>query len=117
MDYVTEKYDVFEQYPNEDLILDGKILSVNTNYRGLGIAGRLTEAVFDFIRENNISVYHVICTSYFSARVMEKTGFHRVYELKYDDYKQDGVVVFKPELPHVGVTILIKEFGNPKRKE
>lgn len=117
MDYVTEQYNIFDEYPNENLILDGKILSVNTNYRGLGIAGRLTERVFDFIRENEISVYHVICTSFYSARVMEKTGFDRVYELKYADYKKEDQVVFKPEAPHVAVTILIKEFGNPKRKD
>lgn len=116
MDYITEQYNIFDEYPNENLILDGKILSVNTNYRGLGIAGRLTEHVFDFIRENKISVYHVICTSYYSARVMEKTGFDRVFELKYADYKKGDEVVFKPEEPHVGVAILIKEFGNPKRK-
>ncbi|KAH8394624.1 hypothetical protein KR222_000303 [Zaprionus bogoriensis] len=116
MDHVGDKFDIFDQYPNENLILDGKILSVNTNYRGMGIAGRLTERAYDFMRENQISVYHVICTSFFSARVMEKLGFHLVYELKYTDYKHDDAVVFKPAPPHVGLSILVKVVDKPKSK-
>jgi len=36
MDHVEEKFNIFDVYPDEELILDGKILSVDTNYRGLG---------------------------------------------------------------------------------
>ena len=109
MDYVEEKFNIFGLYPNASVIMDGKILSVNTNYRGLGIAGRLTESTLDYMRKRKIPVMHVLCTSHYSARVMEKMGFHEVYHLNYADYKVKGKVVFKPEEPHKAVRILVKE--------
>ena len=109
MDYIEEKFNIFSLYPNASVIMDGKILSVNTNYRGLGIAGRLTESSLDYMRKNKIPVMHVLCTSHYSARVMEKMGFHEVYHLNYADYKVKGKVVFKPEEPHKAVRILVKE--------
>ncbi|XP_030379357.1 dopamine N-acetyltransferase isoform X2 [Scaptodrosophila lebanonensis] len=111
MDHVEEQFSIFDLYPNEEVILDGKIVSVDSNYRGMGIAGRLTERAYEYMRENNISVYHVLCSSHYSARVMEKLGFHEVYNMNYADYKPEGEVIFKPALPHVGVRILVKELG------
>jgi len=96
MDHVEEQFNIFDVYPDEELILDGKILSVDTNYRGLGIAGRLTERAYEYMRENGINVYHVLCSSHYSARVMEKLGFHEVFRMQFADYKPQGEVVFKP---------------------
>ncbi|EDW35641.1 GL17369 [Drosophila persimilis] len=109
MDYVEEKFNIFDYYPNEELILDGKILSVDTNYRGLGIAGRLTERAYEYMRENGINVYHVLCSSHYSARVMEKLGFHEVFSMQFSEYQPNGKVVFKPAHPHVGMRIMAKE--------
>lgn len=114
MDHIEEKFNIFDLYPNENVMLDGKILSVDSNYRGLGIAGRLTERAYEYMRLNNISVYHVMCSSHYSARVMEKLGFHEVYKLNYADYKVDGDTVFKPALPHVAARILVKEVDKSK---
>ncbi|XP_017017059.1 arylalkylamine N-acetyltransferase 1 isoform X1 [Drosophila kikkawai] len=114
MDHVEEKFNIFDIYPNEELILDGKILSVDTNYRGLGIAGRLTERAYEYMRENGINVYHVLCSSYYSARVMEKLGFHQVFSMQFADYKPQGEVVFKPALPHVGIQVMVKELSGAK---
>lgn len=109
MDYIEADFNVFDLYPGTDAILDGKILSVNTNYRGLGIAGRLTERTLEYMREKNIPVMHVLCSSHYSARVMEKLGFHEVYRLNYSDYKVNNEVVLKPEAPHVAARVLVKE--------
>ncbi|XP_075148438.1 speck isoform X2 [Haematobia irritans] len=117
MDYIEGDFNVFDLYPGIDTILDGKILSVNTNYRGLGIAGRLTESTLDYMREHNIPVMHVMCSSHYSARVMEKLGFHEVYRLNYADYKVNGEVMLKPDPPHVACRILVKEIDDmPKTK-
>ncbi|KAH8284584.1 hypothetical protein KR018_004943 [Drosophila ironensis] len=110
-DHVEENFNIFDLYPNEDVMLDGKILSVDTNYRGLGIAGRLTERAYQYMRENKINVYHIVCSSHYSARVMEKLGFHEVFNMQFADYKPHGEVVFKPALPHVGVRIMVKELA------
>ncbi|EDX15637.1 GD15464 [Drosophila simulans] len=82
MDHVEEQFNIFDLYPDEELILDGKILSVDTNYRGLGIAGRLTERAYEYMRENGINVYHVLCSSHYSARVMDKLGFHKGFSMQ-----------------------------------
>lgn len=111
MDYINEDFNIFDLFPDTDIILDGKIVSVNTNYRGLGIAGRLTEKVLEYMRENSIPVMHVLCTSHYSARVMEKLGFHEVYKLPFENFKIDGEVVFRPAKPHVAARILAKEIS------
>lgn len=109
MDHIEENFNIFDLYPNTDVILDGKILSVDTNCRGMGIAGRLTERTLEYMREHNIPVMHVLCSSQYSARVMEKLGFHEVYAINYKDYKVNGEVVLAPAAPHVAARILVKE--------
>ncbi|XP_055838049.1 arylalkylamine N-acetyltransferase 1 isoform X2 [Episyrphus balteatus] len=111
MDYIEEDFNIFDVFPDTDIILDGKIVSVNTNYRGLGIAGRLTERVLEYMRENSIPVMHVLCTSHYSARVMEKLGFHEVYKLPFENFKMNGEVVLRPAKPHVAARILAKEIS------
>lgn len=109
MDYIEDNFNIFDLYPETDVILDGKILSVDSTYRGYGIAGRLTERSLEYMRENNIPVMHVLCSSHYSARVMEKLGFHEVYSLNYTDYKLNGKVALSPAKPHVASRILVKE--------
>lgn len=109
MDYIDSKFNIFDLYPNYDTVLDGKILSVNSDYRGMGIAGRLTEKTLEYMRENSIPLMHVLCTSHFSARVLEKLDFKEVFQMPYKEYKVDGEIVFKPELPHTAAKILVKE--------
>lgn len=111
MDYIDQDFNIFDVFPDTDIILDGKIVSVNTNYRGLGIAGRLTEKVLEYMRENSIPVMHVLCSSHFSARVMEKLGFHEVYKLPYENFKVNGEVLLRPAKPHVAARILAKEIS------
>lgn len=36
MDYIDTKFNIFDLYPDIDSFVDGKILSVDPNYRGLG---------------------------------------------------------------------------------
>lgn len=117
MDYIEGDFDIFDLYPETDAILDGKILSVNSNYRGMGIAGRLTERTLEYMRDHNIPVMHVLCSSHYSARVMEKLGFHEVYRLNYSDYKIDDKVVLEPEQPHVAARILVKEILDVKKSQ
>lgn len=109
MDYIDENFNIFDLYPDKDVVLDGKIVSVNSNYRGLGIAGRLTEHTLQYMRDNHISLMQVLCSSHFSARVMEKIGFSEVYRLNYCDYKVNDNIVFAPAMPHTAARILVKE--------
>lgn len=109
MDYVDEQFNIFDLYPEAHEILDGKILSVDINYRGLGIAGRLIEKSVEYMKQHSIPVMHALCSSHFSARLLEKLGFHEVYSLPYEKYAVNGEVVFKPPKPHLAARVLVKE--------
>lgn len=108
MEHIESQFDLFKLYPDTEIFLDGKILSVNENYRGCGIAGKLTAAAMDYMREHNISIYHILCSSHFSARVCEKLDFEVVYELPYADYMVNGENPLLPAKPHAAAKILIK---------
>ncbi|EDW53938.1 GM18311 [Drosophila sechellia] len=85
------------------------------NYQGTGhLKVVLTERAYEYMRENGINVYHVLCSSHYSARVMEKLGFHEVFSMQFADYKPEGEVVFKPAAPHVGMRVMAKEVGPAK---
>lgn len=108
MDHVDENFNIFDLYSDVDRLLDVKIMSVDSNYRGLGIAGKLTDRTMQYVKDNNIKLVHVLCSSHFSARVMEKMDFQEVYKLPYQDYLVNGEQVFNPAKPHVAVRILTK---------
>lgn len=111
MDHVDENFNIFDLYQDVDRLLDIKIMSVDSNYRGLGIAGKLTDRTMEYVKENNIKLVHVLCSSHFSARVMEKMDFQEVYKLPYQDYLVNGEQVFEPAKPHVAVRILTKRIN------
>jgi arylalkylamine N-acetyltransferase len=111
MDYIDTQFDMFKLYPDINRFVDGKILAVNTDYRGLGIAGKLTDATIEYMKQNNLKVYHVLCSSHYSARVMEKMDFHEVFKLNYSDYLVNGEQILCPAKPHVAARILIKEIN------
>lgn len=111
MDHVDENFNIFDLYQDVDRLLDIKIMSVDSNYRGLGIAGKLTDRTMQYVKDNNIKLVHVLCSSHFSARVMEKMDFQEVYNLPYQDYLVNGEQVFDPAKPHVAVRILTKRIN------
>ncbi|XP_055636417.1 arylalkylamine N-acetyltransferase 1 isoform X1 [Toxorhynchites rutilus septentrionalis] len=109
MDYIDEHFNIFELYQDVDRLLDVKIMSVDSRYRGFGIAGKLTDRTMQYVKENNIKLVQVLCSSHFSARVMEKLNFEEVYQLPYRDYLVNGEQVFDPEKPHSALKILVKK--------
>lgn len=111
MDYIDEQFNIFDLYPDVDRILDIKIMSVDSRYRGLGIAGKLTDRTMQYVKDNSIKLVHVLCSSHFSARVMEKMSFEEVYKLNYSDYLINGEQVFDPEKPHTAARILVKRLA------
>lgn len=112
MDYIDTKFDIFALYPEIDTFVDGKILSVDPKFRGSGIAGKLTEMTIDYLKKNQIPLFHVLCTSHFSARVCEKSGFTEVFSLPFSDFcDEEGKPVLCPEKPHVAARIFTMEIS------
>lgn len=109
MEYIDQHFSIFDLYPDVDKFLDCKILAVNSNYRGYGIAGKLMEQTIQYMQEHEIKVIHVLCSSHYSARVCEKMGFKKVYVLPFVDYVVNGEHPILPAAPHNAVQILIRE--------
>ncbi|XP_018319938.1 dopamine N-acetyltransferase-like [Agrilus planipennis] len=60
-------------------------------------------AMCEIAKEQGYKLIRVDCSSNFSARAMAKLGFESISELKYEDYKPNGEIVFKPAFPHTEV--------------
>lgn len=109
MEYIDQHFNLFDLYPDINEYLDARILSVNSNYRGCGIAGKLMERTIEYMREHQLKIIHVMCSSHYSARVCEKMNFKRVYQLPFVDYVVNGENPIQPAAPHKAVQILVQE--------
>lgn len=106
--YIDTKYNVFKVHPEFDVGIDAKIMSVNDAYRGVGICKELTKRSFEWMKQNNCHLFHVMCSSYFSARVCESLGLKLVYSLDYKSYKVNGINPILPAFPHESVQCFTK---------
>ncbi|XP_017786621.1 PREDICTED: dopamine N-acetyltransferase-like isoform X2 [Nicrophorus vespilloides] len=108
LETVDKQADIFGKFPDVNSVMNVKILSVDTTWRGRGIAKQLMDRTRDMAREQGYGIMRVDCTSNFSARAIARLGFECVYTLKYADHKVDGQVVFEPEHPHTEVAVYIQ---------
>ncbi|KAL0266722.1 UNVERIFIED_CONTAM: hypothetical protein PYX00_009190 [Menopon gallinae] len=100
--------DIFSRYPKLDSLLDVKIISVDTNWRGMGICKALLEKTREVAKEQGFQVVKVDCTSHISALAVSRLGFERIHVLKYCEFFDGGSEpVFKPPPPHFGVQVYI----------
>lgn len=108
MEYIEERFHLFKHYPDCNLGIDTKIISVHPKYGGIGIGNKLITESIKCARENNVELFNVMCSSYYSARVCEKLGFEKSYELPYVDYVVNGENPLKPAPPHNAVRIMVQ---------
>ncbi|XP_055682788.1 arylalkylamine N-acetyltransferase 1-like [Lutzomyia longipalpis] len=99
---------IFERFPEIERYVDGRIMSVSSQARGLGIAGRLVEETLSHMGKENLPLIYIQCSSFYSARVLEKLNFEEILSLRYEDYRLEGKPVFTPEKPHENIKIFIK---------
>jgi len=109
IDKICENYDIFKEYPDSNVYLDGKAIAVNPKYRGLGIAGELIKKTVEYMKENNIKAMIRTCSSAFSARVMEKLNMKEVYAIKYSDFIVNDEQVLNPDEPHTACRTFVLE--------
>ncbi|KAF5282074.1 hypothetical protein FQA39_LY00599 [Lamprigera yunnana] len=99
---------ILKRYPHCKTMMDVKILSTHSLWAGRGLAKKLVALSSKTANEKGCDLIRMNCSSYFSAKVVEKLGFECVYELKYSDYKVNGEQVFKTEHPHTSKTTYIQ---------
>ncbi|KAI4495724.1 hypothetical protein M0802_008347 [Mischocyttarus mexicanus] len=90
-------------------ILEIRIISVDTNWRGKGIAKTLIEKATEIARERGFDIMRADCSSMFSGKLCERLGFEAIFQVNYSDYlDENGKPVFSPDLPHTAAITYIK---------
>lgn len=109
LNYVDRNVNQDGQY-RELSTLEIRIISVDTNWRGKGIAKALLEKTMDVAREKGFHIVRADCSSFFSGKLCARLGFKQIYELPYAEYvDEDGKPIFTPALPHAAIVTYIKK--------
>ncbi|KFB37543.1 AGAP011168-PA-like protein [Anopheles sinensis] len=102
------KIDLFEQFSVEK-IFEIRILSVDSKFRGQGLAKELMRKSEEVARTQGFRIMKTDATGMFSQRVASSLGFATRHEVLYDDYcDQDGRPVFHVGEPHDRLKIMYK---------
>lgn len=99
-DYIDERYNVFDHFPQFDRKLESKVMSVSKAYRGAGICKELTRRTMEQMQANGLQLFHVTCSSAYSAKLCQRLGFVETYSLNYKDYVVDGIHPIMVPAPH-----------------
>nr|XP_023025537.1 dopamine N-acetyltransferase-like [Leptinotarsa decemlineata] len=108
-EYVGERADPFEQYPDCTRAVCIGIVSVDESYRGRGIAKNLLNTTSKLAKDRGCGFVTVTCTSHFTALGLKRLGFELFFSLDYADYKINNQVVLRPKSPHKSVTVYTKK--------
>ncbi|XP_043591113.1 arylalkylamine N-acetyltransferase 1-like isoform X2 [Bombus pyrosoma] len=107
--YVDQNVNCDDKFQGLD-ILEIKIISVDSNWRGKGVGKALLERTLEIGKERGFHMARADCSSSFSGKLCTRMGFERIYELNYKDYvDEDGNPVFTPAFPHTEIVSYIKK--------
>ncbi|XP_065092277.1 arylalkylamine N-acetyltransferase 1 isoform X2 [Ochlerotatus camptorhynchus] len=102
------KINLFKQF-DVDKIFEIRILSVDSKFRGKGLAKKLIEKSEELALDRGFQVMKTDATGAFSQRVVSSLGFITKSELNYADYlDENGEQTFVVEPPHEKLKIMCK---------
>lgn len=91
-------------------ILEIRIISVDSSWRGKGVAKALIEKSLEIGKEKGFHIARADCSSFFSGKLCASLGFEPIYQLNYADYvDEDGNPIFTPAYPHTAMVSYIKK--------
>ncbi|KMR04593.1 dopamine n-acetyltransferase isoformx1 [Lasius niger] len=91
-------------------VLEIKIISVDTNWRGKGVGKTLIEKAIEIAKEQGFHYARADCSSLFSGKLCARIGFDAIYKLNYNDYvDEEGKPIFSPASPHTAVVSYVKK--------
>lgn len=105
---LDRQVNIFGRHSNINSYVEGKVLSVDGDYRGLGIACQLIRRTLDEIGVRNLPLMVIQCSSFYSAKVMIKMGFSKIASIRYEDFYLDGRQAMAPKDPHKEITAFVK---------
>lgn len=105
----TAEGEVFQHAPADlDRIFDIFILSVDSSWRGKGIATKLLDRSREIAQADGHRLMRIVCTSFVSALIASRMGYRCIAKV---DYKtvldRKGQRVFPTEPPHDAVTTYV----------
>ncbi|XP_058837088.1 arylalkylamine N-acetyltransferase 1-like [Topomyia yanbarensis] len=102
------RINLFKQF-DVDKIFEIRILSVDSKFRGQGLAKILLKKSEELALERGFQVMKTDATGAFSQRVVSSLGFITKGEIKYTDYlDSNGDQIFVVEPPHEKLKIMCK---------
>ncbi|KAF5282072.1 hypothetical protein FQA39_LY00597 [Lamprigera yunnana] len=101
--------EIAKRYPDVEKIMFVKIMSTDVAWRGKGIAKELVDRTRKMGKLHGYGLMRVDCSSEFSARAVAKLGFECIYEVKYEDYKENDQPVFITKSPHTAFKIYVQK--------
>ncbi|CAG9858636.1 unnamed protein product [Phyllotreta striolata] len=112
---VNKELDLFTAY-NVDKIFDLRILSVDSKYRGKGLAKELFSRSEIIAEEHGFKLMKVDATSLFTQKICEAFGLKVIKTVRYGDYKdENGKKIYPTESPHDYYKVMVKQL--PSRKD
>ncbi|EDV32809.1 uncharacterized protein Dana_GF22216 [Drosophila ananassae] len=106
------KYNLFEHF-DVDAMFDVRILSVDSGYRGQGIANELVRQSVAVAKKNGFRLLKADATGIFSQKIFRSHGFEVFAEQPYDKYTDaDGKIILPVEAPHIKLQLLYKRICN-----
>lgn len=105
------KLDLFNRF-DVDKIFEMRILSVDDEFRGQGLAQKLIKYSERLAFENGFKLLKADATGLYSQKCVLRLGFHALSEKRYDScFNEDGTLTFAVEPPHQSLKILIKQLN------
>ncbi|KAH8420577.1 hypothetical protein KR009_011544, partial [Drosophila setifemur] len=102
------KHNLFEHFDVE-CMFDVRILSVDSGYRGQGIANELVRHSLAVARKNGFRLLKADATGIFSQKIFRSHGFEVFSEQPYDKYTDEkGEILLPVEAPHIKLQLLYK---------
>ncbi|XP_017024097.1 arylalkylamine N-acetyltransferase-like 2 isoform X2 [Drosophila kikkawai] len=103
------KNDLFKEFA-VDRIFDVRVLSVDSSYRGRGIANELVKQSVALAKQKGFSLLKTDATGIFSQKIFKSLGFEVFAEQPYDKYMDDdGQIILPVEAPHTKLQLLYKK--------
>ncbi|EDW00225.1 arylalkylamine N-acetyltransferase 1 [Drosophila grimshawi] len=107
---------LFAHY-NVDRIFDVRILSVDSRFRGQGIAKELVRRAEHMARKCNFKLLKADATGIFSQKILFSSGFKPFSEQLYAKYTNDaGEIILPVEAPHIKLQLLTKQLNDGNMK-
>lgn len=116
-DALDAKVNLPEMCPEVQEFVHGKVISVDSKYRGRGIAGQLLLRTLEEMKKRSLPLMYIQCSGLFSSKIVQKIGFELVGSIPYKEFLIDGKQVIAPKEPHTAMNGFIKWVGGDQGGE